>query len=250
MVMPREWYDYCGLRGFDSDWNALMARWKCWKSPVRAWQQRQRDKQLDAYRAWWHSLSKRERDYWIGRRADGEFPNILQAAMGEFKGPKYQRGTIQMAAFGVSAGAVLTLSSANNTATNIDFFPPDNLYAAFQFTDDGDVNRDNTGDDGLIGAQWSQINSSTDWIRPASTDIGDGYEIKWNITAGAAIDVNDESFTEDTWTTMTVDEHVRMAWGTGVLPAAVTFEIDIGVNGTSTSKVNQDYVIQSGDLNA
>lgn len=246
MVMPQAWHDYLGLPGFERDWNALMAAWKRWKRPIRAWQRYQWEREKNELRKWWFSLSRRERHYWLGRRDEGQFPNIVLQAMREFKGPKRQRGTIQMAFFGVQLGGeTLSLDAANNTATNVDFSPSEQLYATFQWRRDGQLRRDNSGGTST-GRILTQINSATDWVTPRSSTVGDGYEIIWDFLTGNVTSINDESFTEDTWTQLNLDERVGMQ--RQIASVANTFDIDIGVNGTSTSLVNQDYQIESGDL--
>lgn len=249
MVMPLEWRDLRDCKSFIKDWNNLMSWWKQWKRPYRAYQRQIREEEKNQLRKWWFSLSKRERDYWMGLRDEGHFPNIVQQVI-NFKGPKYQRGSVSAFPYGTVAaagsGLTLTLSSTNNDAFNLEFNPSNGLYATFQWRDDGDLYRDNSGNNGGTGRQLTQINSSTDWIRPASTNIGDDYEIIWDFLTGTVSSINDESFTEDTWTTMTLDERVGMVRQTASVQN--TFDIDIGEDGTSTSLVNQDYTIEAGNL--
>lgn len=198
-------------------------------------------------RAWWFSLSKRERSYWIGRREDGEFPNIVRAA--GFFGPKYQRGNFAMFPAGTAgttseAVPTLNLSSSNNDANNVEFNPSSALYATFQTARDGDLQRDQTGSVGS-GRSLSNINTGSDWIKPATATIGDDYEAKWNLLSGTNF-INDENYTEDVWTTLSSD--LRVGQSRSVAASINNIEIDIGDDGTSTSDVNQDYQVEAGDL--
>ncbi len=247
IALKREFYPYIGDRDFTRDWAAELARWKRWRHPFILAKSRKLDREKDAIRKWWFSLSRREQHYWLGRRNDGEFPNVIAQAMRNFKGPARQRGIIQMAFAGQALGGatVLALDAANNSAVNFDVGPTNSLYATFQAQNDGDFRRDNSGDTG-IGRQLTNINTATDWITPRGASVGDDFEIKWNFLSGSAVRINDESFTEDVWTALTADERVGQA--TTLSSLSSVFELDIGDVGTSTSIVNQDYSVEAGDI--
>lgn len=245
MVKPPEWkHRWHEVRSFERDWNALMAAWKRWKSPIRELQRRAWEKEKDELRKWWFSLSRRERHYWLGRRDEGQFPNILAEAR-RFKGPKYQRGTIQMSAFGVAPimtpGVSLSLDSANNNAINIDFSPPGPLEASFYCQTNGELYR--------VSSSGTTHDNDGDWITSNPTaSVGDDYEVKWNYLSGSLTRLTGGStnYSEDTWSRLNLERRVGQDTSASSTPS--TFELDIGDYLASSSDVNQDYTVEAGNL--
>lgn len=245
IVKPLEWRKWNDSKLFTGDWLDFIRPIKICRRIRIAYHIAQWEREKQFMREWWFKLSQRERDYLIGRRVDGEFSNIVQAVW--FKGPRYQRGSVSASAQGTVAAAApsgtLELSSTDNFAINIDFNPPSPLDAGFGLLRDGTHDRVNNSGQ-------NQINSSGDWITPRNSTVGDDYETKWNLTAGSAARINDESYSEDTWTTLSVGTGRGRYVGKSTSSASVqdTFEIDIGDDGASSSDVNQDYTVEAGDL--
>ena len=242
IIKPPAWRVLNDHKRFVSDWDNFVKR-------ARAWQHVHPLRKLDAWlwerhknemRAWWFSLSKFEQDHLKSIRAD-----TGQYIVSHFNGPRYQRGSIILTAFGGSTGssaATLALNSANNAATNIDVSPPSPLDAGFSIRRDGTHHRTNS-------AGINQINSTGDWVTPRNSTVGDDFEIIWNLTIGLAGRINDESYAEDTWATINVSAAGRYVGKSSSAPSiSDTFEIDIGDDGTSTSDINQDYSVEAGDL--
>jgi len=225
---------------FVDDWHTFVKRAREWQRvhPLTKLDNWLHENYKDRMRTWWFSLSKYEQDKLFSIRKD-----TGQYAISHFPGPKYQRGNFAMFPAGstsiTAVGETLSLSSANNAAFNIDVSPPGPLDGGFGCLRDGTLDRTNS-------AGQVQINSSTDWITPRNGTIGDGWEVKWNLLTGS---FNDENFTEDTWTTISVTGRGRYVGESTDTPASSsTFEFDIGEDGTSTSDVNQDYSVEVGDL--
>jgi hypothetical protein len=245
IVKPLDWRRWNDSERFIRDWLEFIRPIKIYRRARMAVRLARWEREKDFIRRWWFDLPRYERHCWIGRRADGEFPNIMLAA--GFKGPKYQRGNFAIFPAGTTAladgGATLELNSANNDATNVDISPPGALDAGFGLFRAGTHFRTNS-------AGTNQINSGTDWITPRDSTVGDDYEVKWNLTIGSALRINDESYTEDTWVTLNVSTgRGRYVGKSTSAPSIIDqFEIDIGDVSTSTSDVNQNYSVEAGDL--
>ena len=242
IIKPVEWRRWNDSRLFGRDWFEFIRPLKIRRRIIMAYRQAQFERDKNEIRRWWYGLSAREQSYWLGKRADGEFSNIVLAA--GFNGPKYQRGNFGMFPAGTTAilgSPTLGLASSNNAAFNIDFSPPGALDAGFGILRNGDHNRINS-------SGTNQINATTDWVKPDGATIGDSYEVIWNQLTGSAI--NDESYTEDVWATINVGTGNGRYVGHSTAAAAVsrTFEIDIGDDGASTSDINQDYSVECGEL--
>jgi hypothetical protein len=228
------------------DFKTAVNLWRRWRneSPIYLLDAWLWEREKNRLRGMWFDLTPRQREYLKDRRTDIGKPII---EMRPFRGPKYQRGmlsgmSVRRAAWEeAGAGGTLALSSLNNNAINIDFSPGGPLDAGFGLLRDGTHDRVNSGGQ-------SQINSTTDWVTPRTSTVGDDYETKWNQISGGAM--NDENYTEDTWTTLTVatGRGRYVGHSTAATSTSRTFEIDIGDDGTSTSDVNQDYLVECGDI--
>lgn len=226
------------------DFKAAVRVWREWRNGtyiyrLDEWLWEQEKNRL---RKIWYNLTPRQRQYLKDRRADIDKPIV---EMRPFKGFRYQLGMlsgmgVRRSAWGAE-GETLALSSSNNLALNVDFSPPGALDAGFGVLRDGTHDRVNSSGQ-------NQINSSTDWVTPRNGTIGDDYEVKWNQLTGTAY--NDESYTEDVWTTINVGTGRGRYVGDSrsSVSQPKTHEIDIGDVGTSTSDVNQDYSVECGEI--
>jgi hypothetical protein len=241
IIKPMEWRRHNDSKLFTRDWSNFIRPLKIRRRILMAYRQALVERDKNLARKWWFLLSKYERDCWFGIREEGQISNIYIASMDKWKGPKRQRGNFAMFPAGIMAAGnfALALDSANNAAINIDFSPGGPLRAGFYIRDDGTFDRVNS-------SGTNQINTSTDWVRPNFANIGDDYEAIWNKLSGGASAPNDETFTEDVWTTLTVDESVTDNRSTTSVPHG--YEFDIGDDGASTSDVNQDYTAEAGDI--
>jgi hypothetical protein len=243
IIKPMDWRRHNDSKLFTRDWSSFIWPLKIRRRILMAYRQALIEREKNQARKWWFYISKYERDCWIGRRADGEFPNIAIQA-GFFKGPKRQRGNFSMFPIGIGTAtsfSTLGLASTSNLAINIDFSPPGPLDAGFGVLRDGTHDRINSSGQ-------SQINSSTDWITPRNSTVGDDYEVIWNQLTGT--NYLDENYTEDTWTTIdTVSSRGRYVGDSrSTASQSLTHEIDIGDDGTSTSDINQDYSVEAGEI--
>jgi hypothetical protein len=246
MVKPMAWRKWNDCVSFLRDYDQVQQNWKRWKRPIHAYQNLLWEREKDGLRKWWYALSERERSYWLGRRADGEIKNILQAT--GFKSRRYQTGNFTMFPAGTMTlnKYTLELSASNNTAANLDFSPPAPLYATFELQRDGDHARDDSGDTSN-GRNPQLINTSGDWVTPRSSTVGDRFEAKWNWLSGSsAVAIDDENYTEDTWTTINTTLRVGKGWQSTAV--SDEFEIDIGDDGSSNSDVNRNYFVEAGDI--
>ena len=242
IIKPMSWRVLNDNKRFVDDWHTFVRQARHWQRvhPLRKLDDWLWENYKNRMRKWWADLPKYEQDRIFSIRKD-----TGQYAISHFNGPKYQRGSIMMGAGGNTlqapiGGSTLTLSTGNNTALNLDFSPPSPLDAGFGVIRDGTLDRTNS-------SGTSQINATTDWIIPQDSTVGDGYEVKWNQLTGTAM--NDENFTEDVWTTISVTGLGRYAGhSTSSVSVIKTFEFDIGVDGASTSDVNQDYYVECGDI--
>lgn len=245
IIKPVAWRVLNDNKRFVKDWDAFVRSWKRWKkaNPLTRLDEYYFEQYLSGMRAWASTLSRYERARLFSIRRETGVKVISH-----YPGPRYQRGSILLSAFGVTSAAAsgtLELNAANNAAVNIDLLPATNLYATFYANRDGTFDRDETGSVGG-GRSPAQINSGTDWITPRPTNVGDDYEVIWNSLTGGAANMNDESYTEDVWTTINFNTRVGLSRSASSI--TLTFEKDIGDVGTSTSDVNQDYSVTAGDL--
>lgn len=224
------------------DFKAAVRRWREWReqSPLYRLDRWLWEREKDRLRAIWFSLTPRQRQYLKDQRRETGV-KILYAK--PFKGPRYQLG--MLSGMGVrrsawDAGGTLALSASNNTATNVDFSPPSPLEASFEQRRDGTHYRTTNS--------ITQINSGSDWITPRNATVGDGYEVKWNHLTGLAarLTTGSTNYTEDSWFQIGSTRNVGQE--TDFSSQITTHEIDIGVNGSSTSDVNQDYQCEAGDI--
>lgn len=246
IVKPMAWRRHNDHKGFVAEWHQFVRKCRNWQynHPIRKLDRFLWEREKDIWRAWWFQMTPAERKYLLAWRDDHDTKIFLNPVFAkEFKGFRYQKGFLsgggaRRAAWS-GGGDTLTLGSSNNDAFNIDFNPGSPLRAGFYLRDDGTLDRvDSSGT--------AQINSSADWVRPTGVNKGDDYEAKWNKLTGGASAPNDETFTEDVWTTLTTDESVTDNRSTASVPHS--YEFDIGDDGTSTSDVNQDYSAEAGDI--
>lgn len=222
------------------DFRAAVKAWRSWRNvhPITRLDAWLWEREKNRLRKIWHELTPRQRRWFIDRRADIGRPIV---EMRPFKGFKYQRGMLSGMATrrAVMAGVAetLALDTAANIAVNIDFSPPSALDAGFGIQQSGFHSRTNSGGT-------SNINTGGDWVTPRNATIGNGYEVIWNQLTGSTM--NDESYTEDIWATITTERYVGMS--RQVSSSTNTFEIDIGVDGAEVSDVNQNYSVEAGDL--
>lgn len=230
-------------RSFKRDWLEFLRQWKIWKAdhPLKQIEDWLWEQEKNAWRKWWYSHTPGERQYMLDRRDDTQV-RIFQPKYGL---RRFQRGNFAMFPAGTVAqdniGRALNLGSAGNSATNVEFSPGGPLDAGFGLINNGQHNRvDSDGTNQVDTDEWINVNPEV--------DVGDDYEVEWNQLTGIAL--NDESYTEATWTTINVGTGNGRYVGQSTAAAAQvkTFEIDIGDVGTSTSDINQDYSVEAGEL--
>ena len=226
------------------DFKVAVRRWRQLrnKSPIYLLDDWLWEREKNRIRRLWYELTPGQRQRLKDEREDtGQ--RILH--MRPFNGLKYQRGmlsgmSVKRSATGAGP-ATLNLGSAGNSATNVELSPSGPLDAGFGCLSNGQHNR--------VDADGTLQVDTDEWISSnPSVDVGDDYEVEWNQLTGTAL--NDESYTEATWTTINVGTGNGRYVGQSSSAAAQikTFEIDIGDVGTSTSDINQDYSVEAGEL--
>jgi hypothetical protein len=76
IIKPMDWRRHNDSKLFTRDWSSFIRPLKIRRRILMAYRQALIEREKNQARKWWFYISKYERDCWIGRRADGEFPNI------------------------------------------------------------------------------------------------------------------------------------------------------------------------------
>lgn len=127
---------------------------------------------------------------------------------------------------------VVTLSGHSNSAFN---FGADAI-AQFKLDNDGNMyERDN-------GGAWSQIDTTDDWIRPASS-AGSPYRGRYTNHTGDPLDGN-TSQSEDTWQS-TATDFIFSITDTTPLAATKTGNFDIEVDDGTTQQDIEAYTLHA-----
>ena len=127
-----------------------------------------------------------------------------------------------IAALAHGAGGVVTVSGETITSTQTD---PDDAYARLKIDDDGNIYK--SEDTGV--ESWVQIDTATNWLRPAGKAPG-LYEVRHTSVTGTALDFATAAV--DTWHALSGGDYI--VYQSVLAPpvsSSTTLTIEIRYNG-------------------